>query len=223
MTAPAAEHPAASAFEPEADIARKRLAHAALQLFADQGYAKTSIRQIAGAARTNIATVSYYFGDKAGLYRAVFQGTPDPTCGATPVTSLDELFGRFLKPLNEGERLRLWVKLYRREMLEPTGLWQEKLDHSIRPMHGAVVALLCRMLGLAEADDDVRRLAISIVGLAAHLFISCDVVEVIAPQLILRPNEGDVWRDRLVLYAEAMIEAERRRRRAPPQPKEIPA
>ncbi|MDE2370121.1 MAG: CerR family C-terminal domain-containing protein [Burkholderiales bacterium] len=221
MPATAAD-PEATPAAHEVDLVRERLARAALQLFADQGYAKTSIRQIASAARANVAAVSYYFGDKAGLYRTVFQGTPDPTCGGHPVATLDELFGRFLKPLNEGERLRLWVKLYRREMLEPTGLWQEKLDHSIRPMHGAVVALLCKQLGLAEADDDVHRLAISIIGLAAHLFISCDVVEVIAPQLILRPNEGDVWRDRLVLYAEAMIAAERLRRSAPPPSKESP-
>jgi len=38
----------------------------------EQGFAKTSIREIALAAQANVASISYYFGDKAGLYRAVF-------------------------------------------------------------------------------------------------------------------------------------------------------
>ena len=55
----------------EEERARERLLLAALRLFAEQGYAKTSIRQIGMAANVNVASVSYYFGNKAGLYRAV--------------------------------------------------------------------------------------------------------------------------------------------------------
>ena len=51
---------------------RERLLMAAMRLFAEQGFAKTSTREIALAAGTNIASISYYFGDKAGLYRAAF-------------------------------------------------------------------------------------------------------------------------------------------------------
>jgi hypothetical protein len=57
--------------------ARNRLLDAALALFAEKGFAKTSTREIALAAQVNIASISYYFGDKAGLYRAVFT---DPRC-----------------------------------------------------------------------------------------------------------------------------------------------
>ena len=55
--------------------ARMRLLDAALALFAEQGFAKTSTREIALAAQVNIASISYYFGDKAGLYRAVWSDT----------------------------------------------------------------------------------------------------------------------------------------------------
>ena len=51
---------------------RERLLLAAMRLFAEQGFANTSTREIALAAGTNIASISYYFGDKAGLYRAAF-------------------------------------------------------------------------------------------------------------------------------------------------------
>eukprot|EP01034_Spumella_vulgaris_P043923 gene43923-54579_t len=57
---------------PDAADSRARLLDAALRLFAEQGFAKTSIRQIAEAASVNTALISYYFGDKKGLYTAAY-------------------------------------------------------------------------------------------------------------------------------------------------------
>ncbi|MBK9574006.1 MAG: TetR family transcriptional regulator [Rhodoferax sp.] len=47
--------------------ARNRLLDAALEPFAEKGYSKTSTREIASAAQVNIASISYYFRDKAGF------------------------------------------------------------------------------------------------------------------------------------------------------------
>ena len=52
--------------------ARQHLLLTALRLFSEKGFAKTSTRTIAKEAGVNIASISYYFGDKAGLYRAIF-------------------------------------------------------------------------------------------------------------------------------------------------------
>ena len=205
----------------EAEQAQARLLRTALALFADQGYAQTSIRQIAAAAQVNVAAVSYYYGDKAGLYEAVFRLARDPASDlpAGGIESLEALYDRFLAPFRQGDQVRLWIKLFRREMLEPTGLWQARVENNMRPMHAAVVALLCRQLGLAQADDEVQRLAITVVGLAVHLFIGCDVIDALAPQLAASPDRLDAWRDRLVGYAQALIDAEKLRRdgAAPPR------
>lgn len=47
---------------------RNRILKVANELFADKGFEGTSIRDIAKEAHVNIAMVSYYFGNKEGLY-----------------------------------------------------------------------------------------------------------------------------------------------------------
>lgn len=44
----------------------------ALELFALQGYDATSTRQIAAKSNANLSAISYHFGSKEGLYRAIF-------------------------------------------------------------------------------------------------------------------------------------------------------
>lgn len=51
--------------------ARKKLLDVATRLFAEKGFDGTSTRDIAKAADLNISLISYYFGGKEGLYKAV--------------------------------------------------------------------------------------------------------------------------------------------------------
>ncbi len=206
----------------DGEQSQRRLLLAGLRLFAQQGFSKTSTREIAEAASVNIAAISYYFGDKAGLYRAVFLEPIDcPPPDLTPLIEgrctlpegLRGLLGGFIEPLKHDETARLCIKLHFREMLEPTGLWEEEIANSIQPMHAALVALLCRHFGLAAADDEVHGLAVSIVGLGVHLFVCRDVIDALAPRLSASTDGVDQWTDRLVMYAQAMVEAEARRRR----------
>jgi hypothetical protein len=216
-----------AAFCPEprpgvSEPARDRLLQAGLRLFAEHGYAKTSVRRIAMAAKTNVASVSYYFGNKAGLYRDLFWNMPNPdgdsSVGAhdaePEVMTLDRVYRHILEPLRNDETARFWIRLRRREMLEPSGLWQEQVDLAVQPMHAALVAQLCARLEVAEADDDIHALAILVIAPAIHLLINCELVDALAPQLLAGANAVDIWRMRLLRAAEAMIGAERRRRRS---------
>lgn len=55
-------------------IARKReqITAAGGRLFASRGYERTSVADVAEAASMSAASVFYYFGDKAAVFRAVF-------------------------------------------------------------------------------------------------------------------------------------------------------
>jgi TetR/AcrR family transcriptional regulator, regulator of cefoperazone and chloramphenicol sensitivity len=127
--------------------------------------------------------------------------------------ALRGLFAGFLEPLKQGESVRQCVRLHFREMVEPTGLWAEEIDGGIKPYHAALVEVLCRHFNLKRADDDVHRLAFSIVALGVHLFVGRDIMDAIRPQLTATPKAIDVWASRLVDYADAMVKAEAKRRR----------
>lgn len=200
---------------------RARLLQSALRLFATQGYTKTSTRELAEAAAVNVAAISYYFGDKAGLYRAAFVepqgGMHDDLArisgpGVSLQQALGGLYAGFLAPLKQGDAARLCMKLHFREMLEPTGLWEEEISHSIKPMHDALLALLARHFGLPAADAELKRLAVCLCGLGVHLHVGHDVINVLAPELNNGPDALDRWSERLVMYAQAMVDVEMQRR-----------
>jgi AcrR family transcriptional regulator len=207
--------------KPQED-ARQRLLAAGLQLFAQQGFAKTSTRELAEAASVNVAAISYYFGDKAGLYRAVFfepmggDASADVAAISAPGLPLEAALGAFyagfLQPLLEGEKVALCMKLHFRELLEPTGLWDDHLAHGIRPVHDAMLQVLQRHLGLAKPDDDLQRLVVSLAALGVHLHIGRDVNDQLAPGLFDGAAAIQTWAERLVLFGMAMVQAEARRR-----------
>jgi AcrR family transcriptional regulator len=212
--------------------ARNRLLDAALALFAEKGFAKTSTREIAQAAHANIASISYYFGDKEGLYRAVFEdprNNPqiDPAqvaeCDSQGIRSTIEFMLRnFVEPLKAGEQARQCMKLHFREMVEPTGMWQAEIDNNIKPAHAALTQALARHLGVAEPDDEIHRLAFQIVGLGIMLHVGLDVVQAIRPQLIASASALDTYQARLVDSSMALVDAETMRRASSDKPKNQP-
>ncbi len=207
--------------ETDSQDARSRLITSALRLFAEKGFEAATTREICDAAVANISSIRYYFGDKAGLYRAVFTELIDETkrhsniatyLDLPLVEALARFFTEFLEPLKKGEEIRLVMKLHFREMIEPTGIRQQETDSKIKPQHDALVAILKEHLGLQRIDTDVHRLAFAIIGMAVHFYVGQEVVSAISPQVLNTLNAIDVLAERLAGYAVSMIEGEARRR-----------
>lgn len=206
--------------------ARQRLLYTALALFAEHGFAKTSTRAIAQAAGANVAAISYYFGDKAGLYAACFSESMGGNAGDLvplyddPALSLEEALRLFLtsyvEPLKHGEIVRQCIRLHLREVLETTGQRDKEIERDIKGPHLALLRLLERHLGV-KTDDDLHRLAFAIAGLSQQLYVNLDFVETIRPTLLRDANSVDAWAQRLVGYALALVEGEARRRQATSQ------
>jgi AcrR family transcriptional regulator len=202
----------------DGEQSRERLLLAAGRLFAEHGFSKASTREIAQAAGANVAAISYYFGDKAGLYRAVFGmmcTPPDENIALfdqphfTLRESLQGFYRQMMAPLLEGADAQLMLRLWFREMLEPTGLWMSEINNSIMPEHMAMMGVLCRHLGLEQPTDEVHRLGYAIVGMALQLMIGHDIVHAITPQMLATPEALARWTERLVDFAEALVLAEK--------------
>lgn len=71
----------------------ERILHAATILFAERGFAETSLRTITGMAGVNLAAVNYHFGSKKELIQAVFYRFLSPYCRELDV-KLDALVQR---------------------------------------------------------------------------------------------------------------------------------
>lgn len=76
---------------------RSAILRAALTRFAEAGFAGASLRSIAAGAGVDVSLISYYFGNKAGLYTATLESQLDPSA------KLDAVFAA--GPDGVGERL----------------------------------------------------------------------------------------------------------------------
>ena len=206
----------------DGEESRRRIVYCALKLFAENGFSKTSTRQIAKEAQVNISAIAYYFGDKAGLYRVAFtepMGSPKDDISLfnnvnfNLEQALNGLFYGFIEPLKQGELAQMCIRLHMREMVEPTGLWLEEIDNSIAPYHQALLTVLKKHLHINEIDDDVHRLAMSIVAMGIHLYTGRDVIARISPNLTANNEALDVMRERLTMFAMSMVSAEAARRK----------
>ncbi|MGW3788632.1 TetR family transcriptional regulator [Micromonospora chokoriensis] len=100
--------PPAAAGEPaprrrrDATETRQLLLDAARQRFARDGYAATTVRDIADDAGVNVALISRYFSSKEGLFEACLRAAGDElhrTAGQTPAERVPEAIARHIADL----------------------------------------------------------------------------------------------------------------------------
>ena len=201
---------------------RARLRNAALRLFAEKGYAQTATREICNEAQANAAAIHYYFTDKAGLYRDVYlapilqllEAAVESARTRAPFETVMRMsYQTLLAPLrHEDEKTMQILKLHFREHADPTGLVGDEVAILVQEHLDAIGAMLCRETGVNRPDDDLRRLAASLVALAADFLVNADRMRRIAPRLYDGADSIERMIDRLTGYAVAMLEYECRRR-----------
>jgi len=90
-----------------------RILDSAEQLFAEKGFAETSLRMITTRAKVNLAAVNYHFGSKKDLIQAVFARFLTPFCNkldkematmvaGNPNPKLDDVLGVLAKTMLTG-------------------------------------------------------------------------------------------------------------------------
>ncbi len=205
---------------------RWRLLQAAAEVFAEVGYHAATTREICKRAAVNLASIHYYYGDKAELYREVFrlpfldEGNTFATLDIAQVSlkeALQAFYGWLFPPTEEEDPMRdLFMRLHSREDAEPSGVLGDAMVQAFRPNHDQMQALLCREFRQDKPDEEIDRLTFAVIGLATVYFHSRSALEYFAPNLTKGKKARVATTERLVAYAMALIDSERKRRAAVP-------
>ncbi len=109
---------------------RLRIVAAAERLFAERGFAGTTMRELTRAAGTNLAAVNYHFGSKEGLLEEVFR------------TYLEPISRERLQSLDAAERTAGGQALPLRTLLE---MYLAPAVRTLAVRHSGIPSILTRL------------------------------------------------------------------------------
>jgi TetR/AcrR family transcriptional regulator len=162
---------------------RTQILDTAEELFADRGYAATSIRHIADVAGVNPALVHYYYGNKRELLKTVMKRVLEPLGQA-----ISELHNGFEASPDKIATLLFSMaaehphvpRLMIREVLLPGGEMQRYFIENMAPhLGGALPALLGRekSAGRMRADADPAISALLVMSVCIFPFVARTLAE----------------------------------------------
>ena len=160
---------------------RQRILETSLRLFAEHGFKGVSVRDISTAAGVNVASISYHFGSKQGLYHTIFEMVldQDEALFTEQMASVDRLLGRaggdhaLLAAAVEGlvagivgriatyEHAHWFSVLLARELALPGVLFDLIYRRRVEPLLRMMIRVTAAALGLV-ADDPAARLSANV-------------------------------------------------------------
>jgi AcrR family transcriptional regulator len=151
---------------------RARLLETAERLFGERGFKVVTVRDICAAAGANLAAVSYHFGDKLGLYRAVLQQAVDAMRetteaarrtgeGRPPEEQLRSFIRVFMERVLTPGRESIH-RLITREINEPTPALDVLVEQGVRPRVEYLAGVIGRLIGCDPAEQRVIRCVASV-------------------------------------------------------------
>ena len=160
---------------------QERILEEASAVFVEHGFEEATVREICRRARTNVAAINYYFGNKEKLYLAVikhwskiaFEQFP-PNLGVQVSDSPEKRLKAFirsalLRVLDEGPSS--WFgRLIAREFVKPTVALDILVEESIRPAFKMLASIL-QEIAKKRLDEKILRLCcVSIIGQCLHFY-----------------------------------------------------
>lgn len=200
---------------------RADLIHAGIRLFGRQGFAATSVRQLALEAQANIAAIAYHFGGKDGLRLACAQefgrrmatalaatpGRPDPT-PAEARTELHRILRAMLGFLLGDRDASELVPFMLRELAEDGPGVDAVYQGFAEPTHRRLCGLWARATGMAPESETVRLAVFALIGQLMYFRIGQSIVTRRMGWTTLGATEIDQITRRITRNLDAMLDSE---------------
>jgi len=197
---------------------RERLLKSAAQLFADRGFKKVMVRDICRAAKANVASVNYHFGDKTGLYREIVQRaiervreTNDAARDAGAGLPAEERLRRYIsvalcRSASANGQIGWIPRLINRELIDPTPAVDALLEQAFRPRVDDLSAMVAEIL---HCDRDDPRVSQSVASIHVQwmLFVPNPIASRFREKLRLRVDDPVKLADHIARFSLAGIRA----------------
>ncbi len=140
----------------------QRIMTAAAPLFAQKGFAAVSVKELAEAAKVNIALISYYFGGKEKLYATILEAQFDLID-----TIIDSIHNEENCPIEKIRRFsQKFVKLHKSypynhrliygEIINSTNCYESIVKPAILRHHGFLMKCIQEGINNGKIRSDVR-------------------------------------------------------------------
>jgi len=208
------------------DETRRKLLHAAGEVFADVGYQAATVREICSRAGVNLAAVNYHFGDKLGLYTELLKITvandgapPEHALRALPPeAALRRFLHVMLRQMNQADRPSWHTKVMTHELAHPTPALDAVVEHMIKPKARVLYGIVGRIIGRPPLDPRTRMCAHSIIGQAVHYVHARPVIALLWPELKTTPTAVEEIAQHITEFSlEALKGIKRNSRRTTPK------
>ncbi len=189
----------------------ERLLDAATELAVEQGFDACGLREIAARAEVSSGMISYYFGDRQGLYEAMFQRAFDRISSKVDALMADPSIGGDDR-LDELVRLHVatiaadpWLpRLLIREVLAETES-SLKTELASRVGQGPMKLMIDwikeeQKRGVLRSDLDPRMMAMTLASLSAFPFV---MLPIIGKEIGLTLDE--TFPDRLIEHNQRLL------------------
>jgi AcrR family transcriptional regulator len=203
------------------DSTQQKLLTAACEVFAENGFKNTTVRDICNRADVNVAAVNYHFGSKEKLYEAVWENSNR----AAVEKRMDEL--DLARTDDPEKRIRLFVKTLLRnildqnrpewdfrivahEMISPTAAFDIIVERAIRPGFLFLKELVQEMLGEDVPKEKVEKCTLSIVGQCLYYRFANPVVRRILPEQTFDEKGLDELADHITEFSLSALKQMRR-------------
>jgi AcrR family transcriptional regulator len=158
-----------------AEYTRNLIIKAAVSLFAEKGFERSSVRDIVTKARVNQAAINYHFKGKDGLYfevlKIAFKAlTENAGLDAEELKSLsrEQALGRFvrhqLRPLLFQDEMSRYIRMFAWESAHPSKVFRKFIATNTSSYLSAAVDIVRRFLPPKTQDREALCAAICLMG-----------------------------------------------------------